>query len=257
MSSTPPFSEHQPTALIVEDEPALCDELQDMLAAIWPELHIVARAYQGLEALRLIAEHEPDIVFLDIQIPEPSGLEIAQHLADRCHIVFVTAYDAHAIEAFEKGAVDYLLKPLAASRLFLTVQRLKQHLLQKPVAQVERLQQLQKSSTPARYLRWITAPVGKTLRMIMIDDVLFFQSDTKYTRVVLSDSEVLIKRSLKELLTELDPELFWQIHRSTVVNAQAIDVLEPDFRGRLTVRLKSRDEALAVSETFMHRFRQR
>ncbi len=247
--------DRQPTALIVEDEPALSDELRDLLHQLWPELNIVDQAQDGLKALRLIASHQPDIVFLDIQIPDPNGLEVAQFIGDRCHIVFVTAYDAHAIEAFERGAADYILKPISFERLALTVQRLKQKLLQAPQDMSPVAAQAHLSQENHRHLRWITASVGNVLRLITIDEVVFFQSDQKYTRVVLADSEVLIKKTLKELLSELDPEQFWQLHRSTVVNALEVASIEPNLAGQLVVKLKNRRERLPVSEAFIRRFR--
>ena len=250
-----PSAEAPPPALLVEDEHALREELRDMLTALWPELRIVAEAQDGVEALGLIAQHQPRIVFLDIQIPGPNGLEIARHIGDRCHVVFVTAYDAHAIDAFEKGAVDYLLKPLSASRLSVTIGRLKQKLTQAP-SDLFGLMELMQARQPRAYLRWITANVGKSLRMITIDEVVFIQADQKLTRVVLADSEVLIKKTLKDLLSELDPEQFWQTHRSTIVNALEISSIEPDMSGRLVVKLKSRREQLPVSEAFVRRFRQ-
>jgi DNA-binding LytR/AlgR family response regulator len=245
-----------PSAIIVEDEPALREELCEAVQSLWPELDIAGEASNGLDALRLIAEHQPDIVFLDIQIPDPNGLEVARFIGDRCHVVFVTAYDAHAVDAFERGAADYLLKPLNAARLAITVRRLKEKLTQAPTDLVELVERIQPRKAANQYLRWITAAVGKSLRMIMIDEVVFFQSDQKYTRVVLTDSEVLIKKPLKELLAELDPDQFWQIHRSTVVNAQEISAIEPNMSGQLSVRLKNRRELLAVSESFAKRFRQ-
>lgn len=244
-----------PTALIVEDEPALSEELRELLQQLWPELKIVEQAQDGVQALKLIALHQPDIVFLDIQIPDPNGLEVAQFVADRCHVVFVTAYDAHAIEAFERGAADYILKPISFERLALTVQRLKLKLSQTPQDMSQVAAQAQTGATGARYLRWITASVGNALRLITIDEVVFFQSDQKYTRVVLADSEVLIKKTLKELLAELDPEQFWQLHRSTVVNALEVASIEPNLAGQLAVKLRRRREQLPVSEAFVRRFR--
>ena len=247
-----------PTALIVEDEAALHDELRETLQILWPELKILGHASDGLQALQLITEHQPDIVFLDIQIPGPNGLEIARCIGNRCHVVFVTAYDEHAIEAFEKGAVDYILKPINDARLGLTVQRLKKNLAQQPDDLVAVVEHLKATTQPSRFqhLRWITASVGNSLRLITIDEVMFFQSDQKYTRVVLAESEVLIKKTLKELLEELDPEQFWQIHRSTVVNALEIASIEPNMGGQLVVRLKNRREQLPASESFVRKFRQ-
>lgn len=249
-------SNENPSAILVEDEQALREELRDVLRSLWPELDIVAEAQNGLEGLRLAALHQPDILFLDIQMPEPNGLEVARLMGDRCHVVFVTAYDAHAVDAFENGATDYILKPINEARLALTVRRLKQKLAQAPADSVALIERRQPRRQAPQHLRWITAAVGKSLRMIMIDEVVYFQSDQKYTRVVLADSEVLIKKPLKELLAELDPEQFWQIHRSTVVNAQEIAAIEPNMSGQLTVKLKSRREPLAVSESFVKRFRQ-
>lgn len=246
---------NQPTALIVEDEPALYQELRDVLASQWPELQIVGNATGGVDALGQIARNRPDVVFLDIQIPDPNGLEVARTLRDCCHIVFVTAYDAYAIEAFDNGAVDYILKPINPERIALTVQRLKKRIASTPADLSSLAQQL--LVTPGKsYLRWITASVGASIRLITIDEVIFFQSDQKYTRVVLSDSEVLIKKTLKELVAELDPEQFWQTHRSTVVNALEIASIEPNMGGQLTVKLKARREQLPVAESFVRRFRQ-
>ncbi len=245
----------QPTAILVEDEPALCQEMRDLLHSLWPELKVVGIAENGLHALRLITDMQPDIAFLDIQIPDPNGLEIARFVGDRCHLVFVTAYDVHAIQAFETGAVDYLLKPLDAERLVLTIRRLKQRLNQSPVDMTWLVEQLKSTQSGSKYLRWVTAIVGHSLRLITIDEVIYFQSDNKYTRVVLADSEVLIKKTLKELLAELDPEQFWQIHRSTVVNALEIAGIEPNFGGQLVGKLKRRREQLPVSESFIQKFR--
>ncbi len=242
------------TALIVEDEPALSEELCELLQSLWPSLRIVGRAADGIEALRLIAEHQPDIVFLDIQIPGPGGLEVARTLRDRSHVVFVTAYDAHAIEAFENGAVDYILKPIEAQRLAMSVQRLKQRVASAPADLSNLLQNLQ--TQRASYLRWITASVGNSLRLITTDEVVYFQSEQKYTRVVLATSEVLIKKTLKELVSELDPEQFWQTHRSTVVNAMEIASIEPNMSGQLSIKLRTRREQLPVAESFVKRFRQ-
>jgi DNA-binding LytR/AlgR family response regulator len=252
-----PLSNSPCRALIVEDEHALADELQDALAQLWPDLHIVDTAADGSSALRLFERTAPNIVFLDIQIPNPNGLEVARLIGDRAHIVFITAYDAFAIEAFERGAVDYVLKPIGLVRLGTTVRRLQSKLQQPPPANLlDIIEQFQPQATRKRPLRWITATVGRTLRLIAIDEVVFFQSDAKYTRVVLADSEVLVKKTLKELMAELDPEQFWQTHRSTVVNALEIASMEPNLAGQLTILLKRRREQLPVSESFVQRFRQ-
>ena len=248
-------TERRPTALIVEDEPALYHELREVLESLWPELVVVGHAADGVDALGQIARHRPDVVFLDIQIPDPNGLEVARTLRDCCHIVFVTAYDAYAIEAFTNGAVDYILKPIDPPRIALTVQRLKRRMAGSPADLSSLIDQLQAKAGKS-YMRWITASVGASIRLITIDEVIFFQSDQKYTRVVLADSEVLIKKTLKELVAEIDPEQFWQTHRSTVVNALEIASIEPNMSGQLTVKLKARREQLPVSESFVRRFRQ-
>jgi DNA-binding LytR/AlgR family response regulator len=244
------------TALLVEDEPALADELRELLQLLWPGLRIVGHARSGLEALVQLAQHTPDILFLDIQVPDPNGLELAKLVGDRCHIVFVTAYDAHALQAFDNGAVDYVLKPVDPARFALTVQRLKARVLQTPRDLTRIIESVQPAAGRAKYLRWITASVGHSIRLVTVDEIVFFQSDQKYTRVVLADSEVLIKRTLKDLMSELDPEQFWQTHRSTVVNAMEIASIEPKLDGQLAVRLKNRREQLPVAESFVRRFRQ-
>jgi DNA-binding LytR/AlgR family response regulator len=256
MSSIPPHSDTAPSALIVEDETALSEELRELLQALWPALRIVGHAPDGMTALRMIAQHRPDIVFLDIQIPDPNGLEVARTIRDSCHIVFVTAYDAHAIEAFENGAIDYLLKPIDSARIALTVQRLQRRQASAPVDLSGLIERLQPRQAHASHLRWITASVGNSLRLITTDEIVFFQSDNKYTRVVLADSEVLIKKTIRELVAELDPEQFWQTHRSTVVNALEVASIEPSMSGQLSIKLKSRRERLPVAEAFVKRFRQ-
>jgi DNA-binding LytR/AlgR family response regulator len=244
------------TALLVEDEPALAEELRELLQSLWPGLRIVGHARSGLEALVQLAQHTPDVLFLDIQIPDPNGLELARLVRDRCHIVFVTAYDAHALEAFDNGAVDYVLKPVDPARFALTVQRLKTRVAQPPRDLTRVLDTVQPVTGRGNYLRWITASVGHSIRLVTVDEIVFFQSDQKYTRVVLADSEVLIKRTLKDLVAELDPDQFWQTHRSTVVNAMEIASIEPKLDGQLAVRLKNRRELLPVAEAFVRRFRQ-
>ena len=249
-------ADKRPRALIVEDEPALFEELRELLAGLWPELDIVGHAADGVDALRQIAQLRPDIVFLDIQIPDPNGLDVARMLRDTCHIVFVTAYDMHALEAFDSGAVDYVLKPIDADRLALTVQRLRLRIAARPADLNPVLDKLPAASQQPTYLRWLTASVGNGLRLITIDEVVFFQSEQKYTRVVLAESEVLIKKTIKELVSELDPEQFWQTHRSTIVNAAEIASIEPNMAGQLSLKLRSRREQLPVAESFVRRFRQ-
>jgi len=246
-----------PTAIVAEDEPALREQLVEQLEQLWPELHILGTAADGVQALRLLEEHNPEILFLDIQMPGATGLEVAQQASGRCHVVFVTAYDQHAIAAFEQGAVDYVLKPFSAARLFTTVTRLKGRVSTTPARLDGTLSQLLGPNGPAKgHLRWINASVGQNLRLITVDEVQYFQADNKYTRVVMHDSEALIRKPLKELVDELDPQQFWQIHRSTLVNAAAIAGVSRDFRGRMQLKLKSRAEQLLVSDSYTHLFRQ-
>jgi DNA-binding LytR/AlgR family response regulator len=243
-----------PRAVIAEDEPLLAAGLRDALAALWPNLRICALVEDGIQALRALEEHKPDILFLDIQMPGLSGLEVAQQVNGRCHVVFVTAYDDHAVQAFEQGAVDYVLKPLSVSRLATAVARLKQR-IGSPPARLDGL--IDRLATPreGEYLRWITASQGREVRLITIAEVCYFRSDNKYTAVVTPDGEALIRVTLRELIDQLDPALFWQVHRGTVVNANAIAGLVRDGQGRLTIKLKQRSETLQVSETYAARFR--
>jgi DNA-binding LytR/AlgR family response regulator len=245
-----------PTALIAEDEAVLRDELRTHLLQLWPELRIAGLASSGIEALQLLDQHHPQVLFLDIQMPGLTGLDVARQAAGRCHVVFVTAYDAHAVAAFEQGAVDYVLKPYDTARLATAVRRVKERLNSSPPALDGLLRELASAQPPREHLRWINASQGQEVRLITVDEVCYFQADTKYTRVVTAGGESLIRRSLKELLEQLDPGCFWLIHRSTIVNANAIAGVSRDFRGRVSVKLKSRGEKLPVSEGHEHLFRQ-
>jgi DNA-binding LytR/AlgR family response regulator len=247
---------HAPTALVAEDEPTLRHQLVETLAQLWPELAIAGEAADGVQALRLLDEQRPDVLFLDIQMPGATGMEVARQASGRCHVVFVTAYDQFAVAAFEQGALDYVLKPISAARLFTTVTRLKQRLGSAPARIDDTLAQLGNGAGAKSYLRWINASVGQNLRLITVDEVQYFQADNKYTRVVTADGEALIRKPLKELVDELDPQQFWQIHRSTLVNAAAIGGVTRDFRGRMLVKLKRSDDTLLVSDSFTHLFRQ-
>ena len=242
-------------AVIAEDEPLLREELAESLAALWPELEIAAQVGDGIAALREIDRQSPDILFLDIEMPGMSGLDVARQASGRCHVVFVTAYDQHAIAAFEQGAIDYVLKPVSVPRLATTVARLKER-AGRPAPPIEGV--LKTLSRPVRdFLRWINASHGTTVEIIAVDDVSYFQADSKYTRVVTTDNrESLIRKPIKELLDELDPAIFWQIHRSTIVNLNAVDGVVRDLRGRLQVRLKHDATMLPVSEAYACRFRQ-
>lgn len=249
------------TALLADDEAPMRDQLRARLQAVWPALDIVAEAANGSDAVALAQQHNPDIVFLDIRMPGMSGIEAARHLYSRCHIVFVTAYDQYALDAFEQGAMDYLLKPVTAERLDRTCERLRTRMARPPQdigAQLAQLAQVLQQATPpkASYLRWIQAQVGGNLRMVSTREVLFFQSDEKYTRVQTATAELLIRKTLKELSDELDPDEFWRIHRSTLVRVDAIVEVTRDMRGRHMLRLKGHPEELEISRNHTHLFQQ-
>jgi DNA-binding LytR/AlgR family response regulator len=246
-----------PTAIVAEDEDILRAQLQGKLAKLWPELEMIASVGDGASALEALEDRVPDFMFLDIQMPEMTGVEVARHVGGRCHVVFVTAYDQYAIQAFETGAVDYILKPATDERLAVTVERLKAKLATPPQDLNAVLAQIGAQLSAGRpRLQWIKATVGQNLRLIPVADVLFFQSDEKYTRVVTVDTEALIKTPIRELIDGLDPEQFWQIHRSTLVNARAIGGVTRDFRGQAHVKIRGKDESLAVSRIYSHLFKQ-
>jgi DNA-binding LytR/AlgR family response regulator len=248
-----------PTAIVAEDEPILRQQLEGKLARLWPELEVIASVGDGTAALEALEDRAPDFMFLDIQMPEMTGVEVARHVGNRAHVVFVTAYDQYAIQAFETGAVDYILKPATDERLAVTIERLKAKLAAPAPppdlsAVLSQLNQQLAAGKPR--LQWIKATIGQNLRLIPVAEVLFFQSDEKYTRVVLAEGEALIKTPIRELLDGLDPEVFWQIHRSTLVNASAIAAVTRDFRGQAHVKIKGKDESLVVSRIYSHLFKQ-
>ncbi len=248
-------------ALIVDDEEPMRDQLRLRLSEVWPELVIAGEASNGIDAVSMAEALKPDIVFLDIRMPGRSGIEAARHLYSQCHIVFVTAYDQYALDAFEQGAMDYLLKPVMAERLRTTCERLRRRLQAAPenigeqLAQLTRLLERDGDKKP-EYLRWIQAQVGANLRMISTKEILFFRSDDKYTLVQTAQAELLIRKTLKELADELDPREFWRIHRSTLVRADAIIEVSRDERGRQMVKLRNYNGALEVSRNHSHLFQQ-
>ena len=244
-----------PTALIAEDEPMLRAQLKTRLTAAWPELEIVAEAGNGEEALALFDATRPDIVFLDIRMPVLSGLDVARKLAGRCHVVFVTAYDEYAIAAFDEGAIDYVLKPPMPERIAKVVERLKARIALAPMDLTALLAKLGAREDGIGPLKWIRASLGASMRMIAVDDVLYFRAEDKYTKVVTADGEALIRKPIKELYEALDSQAFWQIHRGAIVNLRAIERVDRDWRGEPVIALKGRDEKLAVSRTFAHRFK--
>ena len=246
---------HTPRAIIAEDEPLLREELAELLASLWPELAVVAETADGIATLQALEKHSPDVLFLDINMPGLNGLEVARQASGRCHIVFVTAYDQHTLAAFEQGAADYLLKPVTAARLATTVTRLKER-IGRPAPAIEGLLRELGGGPSRGFLKWINASQGQTVRVITVEDVCYFQADSKYTRVVTAEGESLIRKPIKELCDELDPSSFWQIHRSTIVNVNMIAGVVRDLRGRTQVRLKRREELLPVSDAYTQRFRQ-
>lgn len=251
-----------PTAIIADDERLMREQLRTRLTEVWPDLQILAEAKNGEEAVAAVHDHRPDLAFLDIRMPGMTGIEAARHIGDACHVVFITAYNEYAVDAFEHGAVDYVLKPAEAERLAITVARLKQRLGSKPNDLTELLSKLsarlESGGGPVQrsYLQWIQASVGQQLRLIPTADILFFTSDEKYTRVQTESFEALIRKPIKELIDELDPEQFWQIHRGTIVNAKAIAGVTRDFRGRQLVLIKGQNEKLEVSRNYTHLFKQ-
>ena len=250
-------------AILADDERLMREQLRARLAEVWPELQIVAEAKNGQEAVELVQRLRPDLAFLDIRMPGLTGVEAARAIGSACHVVFVTAYGEFAIEAFEQGAVDYVLKPAEPARLQVTVQRLKQRLQAPPPDLGALLDQLARkldtvasSQRGPSHLQWIQAAIGQQLRMIPVGEILFFVSDEKYTRVQTEGYEALIRVPIRELVEQLDPEQFWQIHRSTIVNVRAVSGIVRDFRGRQLVTLKNHAEKLEVSRSFAHLFRQ-
>ena len=272
-----------PRAVIADDERLMRDQLRARLAQVWPALEIVAEAKNGLEAIQAVKDHQPDVIFLDIRMPGLTGVEAAKEIAQLDlgdesllpEMVFITAYDQYALDAFEQGAVDYVLKPAEPERLRVTAERLQKRLMQRaaedspemaPSASTESagapsVQQLlhvlsaQLKGQPTQYLSWLQASVGQSIQMVSVDDVLFCVSDDKYTRVQTLKQEFLIRKPIKELVEELDPKVFWQIHRSTLVNVKAKAGVQRDERGRQEVLIKGRTDRLVVSRSASQLFR--
>ncbi len=243
-------------ALIAEDETHLAADLQRRLNRLWPQLDIVAVVHDGLAAQRALLDLVPDIAFLDIRMPGLSGLDAAQSALPGCRVVFVTAHDEHAVAAFEQAAADYLLKPVSDARLEKCIARLQQGLPQQTDGLLSRLQSLLGASVKPEPLRWLRAQVGQDVRLIAVEDVCFFQATDKYTNAATRNGDFLLRTPLKELATQLDPELFWQVHRGTLVNVRQIKAARRDLLGRLGLTLRDRPETLAVSRSYAHLFRQ-
>jgi DNA-binding LytR/AlgR family response regulator len=259
----------RPTALIADDEPLLREALARQLAQVWPELEVVAQVRNGREAIRQFEARRPDVCFLDVRMPGLSGVDAAHHIGRRAHLVFVTAYDHYAVQAFAQGALDYLVKPVEQARLAETVARLKDRLqagqpalntealLQQLAAQLAQLQ----SGAAQAPLRWIRAQVGQDLRLIPVDDIDYLRSDTKYTRIAWrgdagQPADALVRIALKDLIAQLDPAQFAQVHRSVVVNLRAISHVTRGERETADIHLKGRKEVLPVSRSYLHLFRQ-
>ncbi len=247
-----------PRAVIAEDEANLREQLRETLASVWPELEICEEAHDGVHALRALERHSPDVVFLDIQMPGVSGLDVARRASGRCHVVFVTAYDNYAVTAFEQGAVDYVMKPLTAARIAQSVQRLRSRMSSAPPDIVGLLERIAGRLDDKRkdYLRWVTASEGTETRLLTVEEIIYFRSDNKYTTVATADREALVRIGIKDLVDQLDPAVFWQVHRGTIVNVNCIAGVTRDFRGRMALRLKKRSETLAVSDSYSHLFKQ-
>jgi DNA-binding LytR/AlgR family response regulator len=252
-------------AVVAEDEALLRESLLQLLGEVWPDLQIVDECEDGASALESIAEHLPDVVFLDIRMPGLTGIEVARGISEvspATQVVFVTAYDQYAIDAFEQGAVDYLLKPVARERLEATVQRVQaraaagghDHAMLE--ALLQRLARRPATPTPEKPpMAWITANSGRETRLVMLDDVAYFQADNKYTVVMTAEGEALLRTPLRELLEVLDPSTFKQVHRSTIVNMKAVSSVSRDETGKGCLKLKNRPETLTVSQPFMGLFR--
>lgn len=250
----------RPTALIADDEPLLRDLLRLRLSQTWPELQIVAEAENGAEALLRFEQHEPDLVFLDIKMPLLSGIDVARSIGPRAWIVFVTAYDEFAIEAFRRGALDYLLKPIEVERLAETVARLQQRLQAKPVRPpaLEALLALQGGQAAAepQRLKWVRASLRGELHLVPVDEVVYFRAEDKYTAVRTLTQTLLIRTPIRELTETLDPEQFWQVHRASIVNLRFVKQVSRDDRELPLIQLRGLDETLPVSRPFAHRFKQ-
>ncbi len=243
-------------AIIADDELHLAEDLRRRLVQLWPELQIVAVVHDGVAAAQALVAHKPDIAFLDIRMPGQSGLDSARSAAGDCRVVFVTAFDDHAVQAFEQAAVDYLLKPVSDERLARCVERLQQRSAVAPDALLTRLQQLLATPAKAELLRWLRVQVGQTVRMVAVEDVCYFQSADKYTTVLTRNAELLLRTPLKELIEQLDPEQFWQVHRGTLVNVRQIVSAHHDLLGKVSLTLRDRAEKVAVSRSCAHLFKQ-
>lgn len=243
-----------PNCIIADDEPLLRAQLRMLLAAAWPELEVVAEAEDGLQALAAVNAHRPAVCFLDIRMPGLTGIELAPAVSGRSHVVLVTAHEEYALLAFEAGVADYLVKPIDPGRLLAVVERLKNRIGSLPPVVDAGL--LRPAANARAHIEWIQATVGNEIRFITVDEIVYFDADTKYTRVVMGSGDALIRKPIKELLDELDPRQFWQTNRGTIVNTRHLRGAVKDGDGGLLVVLKGRPEKLRVSRAHEQRFRQ-
>lgn len=249
-------------AIIADYDESLIGELESLLARVWPDLVICGRATSGPEALELIEKHKPQLAFLEVRIPGTCGMQVARKIGESCRVVFITAYDHYAVNAFESGAVDYLVKPVTEERLKKAIERVRKQLEASPVPASEVAQAVSDLITKLHatekkeFLQWIRVQHRDSLRLIPVEEVCFFEADDKYTRVVTKDGESLIKKPIKDLVLELDPNKYWRIHRGTIVNVSQIDKVSRSLTGRGTIRLKDRPETLLVSRSYLHMFKQ-
>ena len=249
-------------AIIADDEEQLRFYLKSKLARLWPELIICGEAENGFEALRLVETCRPSVAFLDIKMPGLSGIEVARKISSGCRIVFITAFDQYAIEAFENEAIDYILKPVTDERLQKTIKRLKEQISGRPVSNLdftrsmERLLAAMKDRPAAGYLKWIKVRLGEEVRLIAVDDIFYFKAEDKYTVVKTREAEALIKKTIQQLSEELNPEQFWRIHRGVIVSVRRVGRVSRSLAGNLVIRLKDLPETLTVSRSYAHLFKQ-
>jgi DNA-binding LytR/AlgR family response regulator len=251
-----------PKAIIADDEEQLRIYLRSKLSGLWPELDICGEAANGLQAQELIEKNRPQIAFLDINMPGLSGLEVAKNITFSCRVVFITAYDQYAIEAFENEAIDYLLKPVSDARLAKTVKRLQQQIADASPSPadltqtLERFMSAMKNREAPGFLKWIKVRQGEDVRLISVHEICYFKAEDKYTVVKIHTGEFLIKKSIRQLAAELDPDHFWRIHRGAIINVNFIDRINRSFSGRLSIKLEELPEALTVSRSYAHLFKQ-
>ncbi|HEX3837603.1 MAG TPA: LytTR family DNA-binding domain-containing protein [Steroidobacteraceae bacterium] len=245
------------TAIIAEDEPLQRLEVRQSLNRHWPQLQISAEVGDGVEAIRALERYAPTIAFLDIQMPGASGLEVARHASGKSHVVFITAYDQYALQAFEHGAIDYILKPIDSQRMAVTVARLQRGSLERPADLGSLIELLKRGgSAGPQYLRWLTVPKGSELHVLAVSDIYYLRVDNKYTTIATRSTTFLLNTPLKDMQESLDPAIFWRIHRSIIVNVGVIDTIYRSFQGGLEVKVKDRGEILPVSATHAHLFKQ-